>query len=69
MVEDQDHIEKHKTFYINKSSNRKTKPINGMCAQRMKKEETPHPLKEEKARIRARSSLVSFYHRASDIRR
>lgn len=39
-----------------------------MCAQRTKKGETPHPLKEEKARIRARRSLVSFYHRASDIR-
>lgn len=41
--------------------------MNGMCAQRMKKGETPHPLKEEKARIRAKSSLVSFYQKASDI--
>lgn len=61
LVEDQDCIEKQDTFYLSiNHQTQKTETNEWDECTEDKNGETPNPLKEEEARIRAQSGLVSL---------
>jgi len=66
LAEDQDCIEKQDTFCLSINHQTQKPKIDERDVHRKnEKGETPHPLKEEKARIRAKSGPVSFSHKAN----